>query len=85
MNSSAADSASQVVPPVVANLIDRRQQSAPVPGGMERRQFASSYGDLSEEARQLALAIDTYKLQHRRRYLSFEEMIQVIKSLGYSK
>ena len=65
--------------------MDRRQQLASVPGGIERRQFTSSYGELSEEARQLALAIDGYKLQHRRRYLSFEEMLSVVKSLGYSK
>ena len=28
-------------------------------------------------------AIDGYKLQHRRRFITFEEMLAVIKSLGY--
>ncbi len=66
-------------------MVDRRQRSGPAPQGAERRQFASSYGELSPEARELALAIDSYKLEHRRRYLTFEEMLQVFKQLGYRK
>ncbi len=30
-------------------------------------------------------AIDQYKLEKCRRYISYEEMLQVIKSLGYDK
>ncbi len=51
----------------------------------ERRQFANSYEELSPDAADLARAIDGYKVQHRRRFVTFEEMLSVIKSLGYSK
>ncbi len=51
----------------------------------ERRQFANSYDELSPEAAELARAIDGYKVQHRRRFVTFEEMLAVIKSLGYSR
>jgi hypothetical protein len=51
----------------------------------ERRQFANSYDELSPEAADLARAIDGYKVQHRRRFVTFEEMLAVIKSLGYSR
>jgi hypothetical protein len=52
---------------------------------LERRQFANSYDELSPEAAELARAIDGYKVQHRRRFVTFEEMLAVIKSLGYSR
>ena len=51
----------------------------------ERRQFANSYDELSPEAAELARAIDGYKVQHRRRFITFEEMLGVIKSLGYNR
>ena len=51
----------------------------------ERRQFANSYDELSPDAAELARAIDGYKVQHRRRFITFEEMIAVIKSLGYRR
>ncbi len=51
----------------------------------ERRQFANSYDELSPEAAELARAIDGYKVQHRRRFVTFEEMLSVIKSLGYKR
>lgn len=50
---------------------------------VERRQFGNSHSELSEEARKLGLAIDQYKLVHRRRYITYEEMLSVVKSLGY--
>lgn len=53
--------------------------------GRERRQFTNSHEELSPEARELAQAIDNYKLQHRRRFITFEEMLYVIKLLGYHK
>jgi hypothetical protein len=67
-------------------FLDRRATGAPQSGPViERRQFANSYEDLSPAAAELARAIDGYKLQHRRRFINFEEMLSVIKSLGYSK
>jgi hypothetical protein len=31
------------------------------------------------------MAIDQYKLERRRRFIDFEEMLVVLKSLGYRK
>lgn len=63
---------------------DRRSNSKPA-AGFERRQFGNSHAALSPDARELAEAIDQYKLQNRRRYITFEEMLCVIHSLGYQK
>jgi len=72
-------------PPSVP-FVDRRAYD---PGigrpSQERRQFNNSHDELSPEARDLALAIDEYKLIHRRRFITFEEMLGVVKSLGYHK
>lgn len=67
------------------NFIDRRTASESASTQSERRQFASSHDDLSPDAKELALAIDSYKLQHRRRYITFEEMLSVVKQLGYTR
>lgn len=65
---------------------DRRNaQVLPVPPGVERRQFGSSYHDLSPAARDLATAMDTYKVRHRRRFVTYEEILFVVESLGYRK
>ncbi len=69
-----------------ADFIDRR--TAPAADGAparERRQFANSYDDLSPPAQELAHAIDQYKLRHRRRFITYEEMLSVVLSLGYSR
>lgn len=66
--------------------VERRRRSAePGSGGRERRQFTNSHDELSPPARELATAIDQYKLEHRRRFITFEEMLTVISDLGYSK
>lgn len=64
---------------------DRRQSPASSPTGFERRQFGNSHHRLTPAARELAEAIDSYKLQNRRRFITYEEMLTVIESLGYSK
>mgnify|MGYP001347089073 CR=1 FL=1 len=51
----------------------------------ERRQFTNSYEGLSPAALELARAIDGYKLSHRRRFITYEEMLTVIESLGYHR
>lgn len=66
-------------------LEERRQREAADQPVVERRQFADSHAGLSPEARELAAAIDNYKRAHRRRFITHEEMVAVIKSLGYSK
>ena len=53
--------------------------------GRERRQFANSHQELSPDAAELAGVIDQYKLQHRRRFINFEEMLAIFKTLGYSR
>ena len=67
-------------------FVDRRDPAAtdnmPI---CERRQFSNSHEELSPEAAELARAIDQYKLFHRRRFITFEEMLGVIKSLGYTR
>lgn len=67
-------------------FVDRRNygvgQEVPV---RERRQFSNSHEGLTPDARDLAIAIDEYKLRHRRRFITFEEMLAVIESLGYTK
>lgn len=69
-----------------AAFIDRRNPVAveqmPV---CERRQFSNSHEGLSPDAAELAQAIDQYKLLHRRRFITFEEMLSVMKSLGYNR
>ena len=67
-------------------FIDRRA-SVPAVGApqRERRQFTNSYEELSPNARELAQAIDSYKLVHRRRFITYEEMLSVVKSLGYRR
>jgi hypothetical protein len=75
---------SDLEPPFASELGDRR--AARGDGQVvERRQFADSHADLSPEARDLATAIDNYKRIHRRRFITHEEMISVIKELGYRK
>ena len=51
----------------------------------ERRQFGDSYEALSPDAAELARAVDQYKVLHRRRFITQEELLAVIKSLGYHR
>lgn len=64
---------------------ERRAAETGATPAIERRQFADGYEALSPEAAELARAIDGYKLRHRRRFIDFEEMLMVIKSLGYTR
>jgi hypothetical protein len=68
------------------SFVDRRSydisERAPL---MERRQFADSFDYLSPEAQELGRAIDQYKLSHRRRFITYEETLSVLKSLGYHR
>ena len=68
------------------SFMDRRGfNSYEGPPDRERRQFADSHDELSAEAKELARAIDAYKLMHRRRFITHEEMLHVFKSLGYRR
>ena len=65
--------------------LNNRRSGASERPGIERRQFADGRGDLSPEARELADAVASYKQTHRRRFITHEEMVAVIKMLGYHK
>jgi hypothetical protein len=73
-------------PPLAGEFIDRRSYD-PTLGlpGRERRQFTNSYEELSSDAQELAQAIDRYKLTHRRRFITCEEILHVVQSLGYHR
>ena len=76
----------EVVQSPLATFMDRRGGEPAVSHpAVDRRQFANSHGELSPDARELALAIDEYKLHHRRRFVTYEEMLQVVRDLGYRK
>ena len=66
-------------------FVDRRDTTAIAPPLRERRQFSNSHDELSPAAAELARAIDGYKLHHRRRFVTYEEMLSVVESLGYHK
>ncbi len=69
-----------------AGFVDRRQvPSSTWAGGFERRQFGNEYNSERDEVNELAMAIDQYKLRHRRRFITFEELYDVISGLGYHK
>ena len=45
----------------------------------------AAHRDLSSDARELALEIDRYKFRHRRRFINYEEILSIVKTLGYRK
>ncbi len=83
MSTATLDSSPSILPG--EGFVDRRRSSGSSAEGAERRQFASSHTDLSPEAAELGRAIDQYKMLHRRRFINYEEMLSVLKELGYSK
>ncbi len=69
-----------------APFVDRRQNRDDVTSGStERRQFKNSYNDARPEVAELAEAVDQYKMTHRRRFITFEELYDVMSGLGYHK
>jgi hypothetical protein len=74
------------VPVASRPFVDRRQAETPPQSiGRERRQFTNSHEELSPDARDLAAAVDQYKLVNRRRFITYEELLHVIQSLGYQR
>lgn len=73
------------VQPTDVPFVDRRQSSGAPQGSGERRQFGNSYHNLTQEGKQLAEAIDAYKLSHRRRYITTDELLGVLHGLGYKQ
>ncbi len=81
---SLASSLPSTQPIADVPFVDRRQQSEKAEGG-ERRQFGNSYHNLSAEGKKLAEAIDNYKIEHHRRYITTDELLGVIGKLGYRR
>ena len=77
----------QVTEQQAVTFQDRRQNRGEQrpDGGVERRQFSNSYNSENEDVNELAEAIDQYKLQNRRRFITFEELYDVMISLGYRR
>jgi hypothetical protein len=76
----------ELLTPPTREFVDRRNyETGAAQPTRERRQFTNSHEELTPEARDLARAIDEYKLLHRRRFITYEEMLGVIKELGYRK
>jgi hypothetical protein len=71
--------------PSIAPFADRRQAGGTRKDGSERRQFVDSRQSFRPEVIELAEAVDQYKLRHRRRFITFEELYDVIAELGYRK
>jgi hypothetical protein len=66
-------------------FVDRRSTAGSDMPARERRQFTNSHDELSPAARELAQAVDQFKLARRRRFITYEEMLEVVESLGYRK
>ena len=49
----------------------------------ERRQFARSDRYGRPDVDELAEAVDRYKITHRRRFITYEELLDVVLELGY--
>ena len=77
----------QVTDPNSVTFEDRRQNRTEnhPEGTRERRQFSNSYNSENQDVNELAQAIDQYKLIHRRRFITFEELHSVVTGLGYHK
>jgi len=67
-------------------FVERRQHDAGATQSQsERRQFRDGDRSARPEVAELANAVDDYKLAHRRRFITFEELFDVVASLGYHK
>jgi len=76
-----------MTPISTTSFVDRRNSSS-TPSekpAIERRQFTNSHDELSRPAKELAVAVDQYKLRNKRRFITYEELHSVITSLGYTQ
>ena len=67
-------------------FVDRRDSSTGAgSAGFERRQFRDGKRSSRPEVTEVAEAVDEYKVSHRRRFITFEELFDVMSELGYHK
>jgi hypothetical protein len=81
---NSASSLTPYQPVADVPFVDRRQQPGKGERG-ERRQFGNSYHNLSADGQQLAEAIDAYKVDNHRRYITTDELLSVLGKLGYKR
>ncbi len=73
-------------PVETTGFVDRRRSFAGHrPDGPERRQFRDGNASLNSEVRELQDAIDTYKVSNHRKFITTQELYDVIYELGYRK
>ncbi|MEM9703301.1 MAG: hypothetical protein AAF907_12735, partial [Planctomycetota bacterium] len=64
---------------------DRRTGQSASPRGVERRQFGTAQNSGRPEVDELAAAVDRYKMENRRRFITYAELYDVVVSLGYER
>jgi len=74
----------QTSPAKSPDFVERRKQEQTA-AGFERRQFRDGNRSARPEVAEFAEAIDQYKITNRRRFITFEELYDVMVSLGYHK
>lgn len=67
------------------DFVDRRATDSASTPGVERRQFRDGSRSERPEVAEFAEAVDEYKIKNRRRFITFEELFDVMQSLGYHK
>ena len=82
----SAMSQSSVIEQPGAVFVERRQRDVgSASTGSERRQFRDGDRSARPEVAELANAVDDYKIAHHRRFITFEELFDVMTSIGYHK
>ncbi len=66
-------------------FVDRRRSADTAAEVRERRQFQDSRAAGRPEVNEFAEAVDRYKVAHHRRFITFEELYDVMVALGYHK
>ena len=75
----------ELATPTSPDFIERRSQRPSTGSTVERRQFKDGQRSARPEVAEFADAIDDYKINNRRRFITFEELYDVMVSLGYHK
>lgn len=72
-------------PAIQPTFQDRRNSNQLGEAGRERRQFRDGDRSARPEVAELADAVDQYKISNCRRFITFEELFDVMQGLGYHK
>lgn len=75
----------QLDQPKIQTAFVNRRQTDNGSGGRERRQFRDGNRSARPEVAELADAVDKYKMENRRRFITFEELFDLMQGLGYHK